>query len=73
MGLRQDLDDLWAAALEHYVHGDPIQGPGPEEFEAALDHVIGGGRGCEEFPYLPVFPMPRMDDGRGMETRGELR
>ncbi len=50
-----DEDDLIACARQEYIEGR-IEA---DEFEAALDHIFAGGRGCAAFPYLPVFAMPQ--------------
>lgn len=46
-----DEDDLLRMVKAEYV-ADRIDA---EEMEAGIAHVLAGGRGCEEFPYLPVF------------------
>lgn len=44
-------DDLIGYARQEYVAGRiEVEG-----FEAALDHIFAGGRGCTEFPYLPAL------------------
>ncbi len=50
-------DDLLRCAQAEFI-ADRID---VNEFEAALDHILAGGRGCEAFPYLPMFPMPKME------------
>ena len=48
---RYDDDDVIAAAQRAYVEGD-IE---VDELERAVAHVLAGGMGDAQFPYLPVF------------------
>ncbi len=49
-------DDLLRCARDEYVAGRIDV----DEFEAAVDHILTGGRGCAEFSYLPRLPgLPR--------------
>lgn len=46
--------DLIRVAREEYAVGRIEL----DEFERALDHIVAGGRGNAEFPYLPMFDAP---------------
>lgn len=50
-------DELTLIARQQYVAGRIEL----DEFERALEHILRGGLGTPEFPYLPVFRMPHMD------------
>lgn len=54
------VDDLIGCARREYVSG-AIEA---DEFEAAIDHILSGGRGTGQFPYLPASPMPQMSVGK---------
>jgi hypothetical protein len=45
-------DDVLVQDAREALLRDDIDG---DEFEAALDHILAGGVGCERFPYLSVF------------------
>lgn len=51
------MDDTLEYARRAYLNGE-IE---VDEFEAAVDHVLRGGLGNEQFPYLPMFEMPVME------------
>jgi hypothetical protein len=51
-----DEGELLARARREYVEGRIVV----DELEAAIDHILRGGRGNTDFPYLPVFAPPAM-------------
>jgi hypothetical protein len=47
-------DELIGCARREFVAGNIDVA----KFEAAVEHVLRGGRGDAEFPFLPVFAVP---------------
>ena len=59
-GIDLDGDDvLVGEARRAYVGGRIDVG----EFEAALDHIVAGGVGCERFPYLSALAEAAKQEG----------
>lgn len=48
---KSDEDDVIVAAQMAYVRGE-IEA---DELERAIEHILRGGMGDKEFPYLPMF------------------